>query len=92
MRTEKVIVTGATGFIGSHLVRRLVKEGFIVHILCRHSSNFWRIEELLPQITRHIASLEEAERLREIMTNVQPDYIFHLASSTVVARAAASCQ
>jgi len=85
MRTEKVIVTGATGFIGSHLVRRLVKEGFIVHILCRHSSNFWRIEELLPQITRHIASLEEAERLREIMTNVQPDYIFHLASSTVVA-------
>lgn len=34
----KVLVTGATGFIGSHLVNRLVQEGHHVRALARHSS------------------------------------------------------
>lgn len=37
--TSKVFVTGATGFIGSHLVSELVHRGFVVHALCRRSSD-----------------------------------------------------
>ena len=29
----KALVTGATGFVGSHIARRLVRDGFDVHII-----------------------------------------------------------
>jgi nucleoside-diphosphate-sugar epimerase len=39
MRTKRVILTGATGFIGSHLVERLLAEGFVVDAVTRASSD-----------------------------------------------------
>ncbi len=48
--TQTVLVTGATGFLGSHLVRRLLQEGYRVVILKRSFSNTWRIEDVLPQL------------------------------------------
>ena len=38
MPKERVLVTGATGFIGQHLVRRLVELGVEVHCLVRAST------------------------------------------------------
>ena len=38
MMTKKIFVTGATGFIGSNLVRQLVKNGYEVHALVRKGS------------------------------------------------------
>ncbi len=42
----KVLLTGATGFIGSHVARALVREGHEVHALVREQSNLGRIEDL----------------------------------------------
>lgn len=83
------LVTGASGFIGSHLVRRLVREGFHVHVICRPQSNFWRLADTLPEIDRHIAALEDPISLRRVVNAVRPQRIFHLASATVVAGSAA---
>ena len=84
------LVTGATGFIGSHLVRRLLREGFSVHVLCRSQSDFWRLRDVLPRVERHPAALEDAGRLREVVSVARPQYIFHLAAATVVAGSAAA--
>jgi nucleoside-diphosphate-sugar epimerase len=83
------LIAGATGFIGSHLARRLVHDGYDVHILCRKHSNFWRLDDILPCVHRHVAPLEDKDRLAEVIRIVRPDHIFNLAAATVVAGASA---
>lgn len=48
-----VLLTGATGFLGSHLLKALVKEGHKLIILKRSNSNLWRIASLLDQVTSY---------------------------------------
>ncbi len=42
----RILLTGATGFIGSHVARALVREGHEVHAVVREQSNLERIEDL----------------------------------------------
>jgi nucleoside-diphosphate-sugar epimerase len=83
------LVTGATGFVGSHLVRRLVRDGVVVHALCRTSSNFWRLEDVLPRIRTHVIDLTDGPGLSTLLRALKPEHVFHLASATVVAGAEA---
>ncbi len=78
-------VTGASGFVGAHLVRRLLLEGFEVHILSRPQSNFWRLEGVIDRLHCHEISLADAEALAALLARVKPDDVFHLAQATVVA-------
>lgn len=41
---KREIPTGATGFIGANLARRLLHEGHEVHLLVRQDCTPWRIE------------------------------------------------
>lgn len=45
--TKNLLVTGATGFIGSHLLEELLKNNYEVILLKRSFSDNWRIEHLL---------------------------------------------
>lgn len=83
---QRVFVTGATGFIGSHLVRRLVAEGAQVSVLVRAGSNTVRLADTIEGLIVHEGDLSQAEALRRILRSVSPRYIFHLAAFTTVAR------
>ncbi len=82
----KVLVTGVSGFIGSHLARRLVKEGAEVHGLVRPSSKLWRIQDLKNRIELHYADLTDFKSINRIVQDVRPQKVFHLAARVDVSR------
>jgi len=74
------LVTGATGFVGSHLARHLLQENYEVHILTRKTSDKWRIRDISQKLHDHAADLCDKENLIKIIQNVKPEYVFHSAT------------
>ena len=78
----RVLVTGSSGFIGSHLVERLVKEGFEVRAFVRENDHIKRKDafELLDKLDLEIfrGDLLDTESLREAVRGIE--VVFHLAA------------
>ena len=78
----KVLVTGADGFIGSHLTEKLFKEGFEVRALSQYNSfNDWGwLEhiEFKDDIEIISGDIRDSHFCNEIMKNI--DVVFHLAA------------
>ena len=53
LKPNRIALTGATGFLGSHLLRSLVGQGHRVTVLKRCASSCRRIEDLLPRVSLH---------------------------------------
>jgi len=71
---DKVLVTGARGFLGSHLCRRLVECGAEVHAISRSSESgpsknlrWWQVD------------LEDFVATKDLFSRVKPDVIYHLS-------------
>lgn len=79
MEARRALVTGATGFVGSNLVRRLVVDGWETHIIARPSSTLELLNDVPDRIIvhRHDGTIEN---LHEIVRLSRPDMVFHLAS------------
>lgn len=69
------VVTGANGFVGSHLVDNLLSKNFEVRCVVRKSSNLRWLEDKNVKIFD--CGLFDKERLREVFRNV--NYVFHIA-------------
>lgn len=80
LKNEKVLVTGAAGFIGSHLLRRLIEEEADVAIIIRKSTDLWKIEDLLNNIKVYYCDINDKEQIEKIELSYEPDYLFHLAA------------
>ncbi len=76
-----ILVTGATGFIGSHVARALVAKGEDVHILARKNSNMWRIADIVSKISVHTVDVLDQEKLNKVILKIKPEIIYHFASS-----------
>lgn len=72
----RVLVTGATGFVGRHLVRKLIARGDAVHALVRTTSDV----SVLPVETQVHRFDGDTAGLRHIVAVAAPDAIVHLAS------------
>ena len=83
MNNEKILVTGGAGYIGSHLVKNLLKEGFFVIILDNLSTGFIEPIEIIKKKYNNVefikCNLADKEKLSEIFASREIDTVMHLA-------------
>ncbi len=80
---KKVIVTGATGYIGSNLVKKLLEMNMEVHIITRSTSKF----DLLNGFKNKLNIFEynnSIQNMIDYFKQVKADIVFHLAASCIV--------
>jgi UDP-glucose 4-epimerase len=78
----RAIVTGGAGFIGSHLVDRLVDQGQGVTVVDDLSSG--RRDFVNPRAQLHELDIVDAAAVRALVAEIEPDTIFHLAAQASV--------
>jgi len=75
----RVLVTGASGFIGSHVARTLLAAGCEVAVWARHGNALWRLRDVVPQPALLQGELSDVATLRPALSNWKPDACIHLA-------------
>lgn len=72
----RVVLTGATGFIGSYLAEELVARGYEVIVLRRSQSDLWRVAALASQLTW--VNTDDSNWEQQLV-DLQPVYLVHAA-------------
>ena len=81
----RVLITGITGFAGSHLADYCLERGGVdVHGVVRWRSRTENIEHLEGKVSLHECDLRDASSTRDVIEEIKPEYIFHLAAQSFV--------
>ena len=81
MSAKRYVVTGASGFLGSALVKNLVQQGHPTLAVVRPESNLWRLSEIHSDVSFVYASLQNILLIEKQIHRFAPDVVFHLAWS-----------
>lgn len=82
----RILITGITGMVGSHLAEYVLRDhpGVEVHGLTRWRSPLDHIRGILHRVELHDAELRDLNSMVRLMETVRPDWIFHLAAQSYV--------
>ncbi len=81
-----ILITGAEGFIGSHLTRRLAAEGAEVAALVLPGADLSRLTGLEDKVRVHPVDITDEAGVKELVEEARPEVVFHLAAFTDVGR------
>jgi len=83
--TDNILITGITGFVGSHLADLILKKGFTVYGLKRwHLSKMRNVRHISDKIKWIDCDITDPVSVRNALKISQPDKIFHLAAESFV--------
>jgi nucleoside-diphosphate-sugar epimerase len=71
---KKILITGASGFIGRNCLRALLRLGYEVHAVCPDS-----LEEAYPAVKWHRADLLKLEEAKELVAGLKATHLLHFA-------------
>ncbi len=71
---KKVLISGATGFIGRNCLPILLQKGYEVHVVSSKVSS-----KILPDVHYHQFDLLDPEQCTKLMNSVKPSHLLHLA-------------
>src|SRR3989442_3259548 len=80
----RILITGITGFVGSHLAEYALRQGAEVFGSIRWRSKTENIEHLRTRITLIESELRDISSVHELLEVADPDYVFHLAAQSFV--------
>jgi nucleoside-diphosphate-sugar epimerase len=80
----KILLTGASGFVGSHILESLCARGLPTALLLRSASNRRFIEPLLSKVEVRSGSVGDPQSLREAMADIT--HVIHCAGATKACR------
>src|SRR5205807_1806487 len=76
----RAIITGAGGFIGAALARRLLGEGVALTLAVRPGGDPWRVEGLREEAEVVALDLRDESAVAALVRDRRPDWVFHLAA------------
>ena len=74
---SKIIITGASGFIGSNLSRKLLNSKDEINVFIRKESNLWRLNDIINNLNTHFVDLSDDEKVWQKIKEIKPDIVFH---------------
>ena len=84
VETKRAMITGITGFVGSHLSEFLLAKGMEVYGIKRWRSKTDNIEHIIDRLHLIEADMRDGHSLMEAFKEAKPDYVFHLAAQSFV--------
>ena len=75
----KILITGAAGFIGANLTRKLIQNENEVNIIIKKTSDLWRISDVISNCNVHKIDLKKIDDVRNIIKKINPELVYHCA-------------
>jgi len=79
----RVLLTGITGFVGSHLAERLIADGHEVHGIAFEPPPHPHLLAVASKVRIHKADLSDPDGLRDAVAAARPDAVVHLAGQAI---------
>jgi nucleoside-diphosphate-sugar epimerase len=77
---NRVFITGASGFVGANLTRRLLSDGHQLTLLLREDHQTWRLSDIVSDCRVVIGDVADAALIEETFKHTRPQWVFHLAA------------